>query len=199
MAEVFLDAEKVDFQGGEPATASALWELLDGYLGQQGRVLDALRLDGDAWTLGSEDRAYGKAEATSISQGARIEALLNGVMQGGEPLTEEFRELSRKCLSQGIEQSKRQAMSVVESVKPFLEVMGLVEMYGKNSDRPWTPALSQSMAALNEAIGSWLDAVEAGKSVELSDRSALSVLPALESVILQSNESIVGQVEGGAS
>ena len=195
MAEVFLDGEKVDFQGSEPDSVSALWELLDGHLGQEGRVLDSMLLDGTDWSLGYEDRSYCRAEALSVSQGARIESLLVRALESGEDVSSGLALLSRKCLSQAFEQSKVEAMNLVEVVKPFLEVLGLVEMYGESHERGWANSLAQEMGLLNDAIGGWLDAVELGKSIPLSDRSALTFRPAFQAVCKLSQDSILGKVE----
>ncbi|MEM9160664.1 MAG: hypothetical protein AAGB46_16570, partial [Verrucomicrobiota bacterium] len=120
MAEVFLDGEKVDFEGTEPSSANELWNLVESFLGQQGRVLTQLTLDGEAWRLGDADCAFAKAEFSSESQGQQVEALLASVLEKADAVGAYLEAFSGACLARPWRETQKAAPDLLEVLKPSL-------------------------------------------------------------------------------
>ena len=50
IGKVYLDTERVDFEGKPPKSVLDLWALVEGFLGQSNRVIDEFLIDGVAWS-----------------------------------------------------------------------------------------------------------------------------------------------------
>lgn len=179
MAEVYLDGEKVDFQGEAPASLAAAWSAVENYLGSVERVLEEARVDGAPVTAeqAQDTGNYVRAEFRSASFASKLSSLCEGwVSQCSENLTT-ARRLSSLALRSPWPESQASCVEFLESLRPCIEGFGMLENFGRQRGADWSAEVSARYAAAAEALDQVVGAVETRDCVALSDRLALDVAP----------------------
>ena len=175
--EVFIDGEKVVFEGTLPATLGELRDLLERVLGGGGRVLAALTIDGREFRT--------EFSGTPLAEAARIEAASMTIAAARERL----RAASVASLAQARQFIQSLAAEVLRL--PWDEAVGscirAAEMLGAvlqdlpaatgelSPDHPVARAADE----LTRSLEQWMDAVQARDAAAVCLRSDSTVLPAL--------------------
>ena len=66
--KVYLDTERVDFEGEPLKSVLDLWALVWGFLGQSNRVIGEFLIDGTAWSPDLEEHPQSCSENFSLSE-----------------------------------------------------------------------------------------------------------------------------------
>lgn len=174
MGTVYLDGERVDFQGDAPATGGEVWNALEGHLGEQGRVLESVSIDGrevaleDAGELG----AFEKLEFRSVSLNQRLLSLCKLWLEECSARAREGEEVAAVALRSGWATSQERVVSLLEGMRNAIEGFGILENFGEQSEAAWSARFSEAFAAGIAAVDGVADAVEGRDCVALSDRLA---------------------------
>lgn len=185
MGEIFLDAEKVDFEGAAPATVAEAWTVVSEYLGGMGRVLEEMQVDGQAWDAekGDPNVGYGCIRFVSLSQGEKVFQLAQRWLSAGRALLPELEAKSVCVLSLSWESACQEASASLEALRPVLEGFGLMCQYGEQVQATWLSVALEGYGACVKSIETVLAAVDAGNVVQLSDGFALDLLVAWEAFL----------------
>src|SRR5690606_37001425 len=89
--------------GEEPASAPAVWSVVESFLGGQGRVIVSARVDGLEWSPDAgEDRSeFARMELRSASLSSQLAALSRQWIDGRARLVGEMEEMARHALCHG--------------------------------------------------------------------------------------------------
>lgn len=185
MAEVYLDGEKVDFQGDAPATLAAAWAAVEGYLGSVERVLEEALVDGapvsaeQAQGMGS----YARAEFRSASFAAKLSSLCEEWVGQCSETLDAIGRLSASALRSPWSESQASCVACLESLRPQVEGFGMLENFGRQRGADWSGEVSARYAAAAKAVDRVVGAVESRDCVALSDRLALDLAPRWEALV----------------
>ncbi len=182
MPEVVLDGEKVDFQGDQPLTAEAVWQLVENYLGQIGRVIHVFQVDGKEWRISQETTStvYQQVEVQSLSQEEKLLAALMGIMSQRESLLECWRVFAVQTLSQDRQAMTKSGSAVVQQTRQLVEFMGVASLLGQSLNALWLEETQQATNVLNNFLDEWMSSLESSDPVMLSDLAEERLLPQLE-------------------
>lgn len=174
MGTVYLDGERVDFQGDAPATGGEVWNALEEHLGQQGRVLESVAIDGREVALeeAGELGAFEKLEFRSVSLNERLVSLCELWLKECSGRAREGEEIAALALRSGWATSQERVISLLEGMRDAIEGFGILENFGSQSEAAWAARFSAAFAAGIAAVERVADAVESRDCVALSDRLA---------------------------
>lgn len=93
IGKVILDTENVDFEGEPPSSVSALWTIIESFLGQSNRVIDAFTIDGEAWSpeLGEPPESCREVRIVSVSEVEKAAQLVDQSLAEEDKLIELWR------------------------------------------------------------------------------------------------------------
>ncbi|MDQ8201533.1 hypothetical protein [Pelagicoccus sp. SDUM812003] len=179
MSEVYLDGEKVEFQGDAPESCADAIALIENYLGGVGRVVERVELDGVEREL--QDLAqvvnYGVLAFFTQSAQQRLASLCGQWSEASSRIAEEAETLASVSLRVEWKESQMKVVDCLERMRPIIEGVEVARGYGEESQAAWTEALGQAFQRGIDSINAVADAVESGDSVRVSDQLASEVAP----------------------
>lgn len=174
MGEVYLDGEKVDFQGNEPTSVGEVWNLIFGHLSGQGRSIDSVSLDGNETAPEALD-ADGGYETLSFRSVSAEEQLAEMCARWASQSREEAGKastLAAAILRKGWNEGQAEVIAFLEGLRPLLEGLGVAQSFGAENEAPWLPVFTAAFEAGVKAIDQVADALQAREVVALSDALA---------------------------
>ncbi|RME70256.1 MAG: hypothetical protein D6781_06800 [Verrucomicrobia bacterium] len=173
MAVVYIDGEKVVFDGEPPATLGALTDLLMQVLGQSGRVISAAAADGVAVQELDASRAlasFDRVEITTLPQAKAERRLCESVLEVIGPIRARVEELAVEALRK----------PWPEVVGAFAEAAGTLGAAMENVGAlAHIDAVRTAVEAAVAALGRWVEAVHGGEVARLALATKDDLAPAL--------------------
>lgn len=178
MGNVFLDGEKVDFQGNDPESVVAAWQVIEEHLGGADRVLETATIDGVECSAdqAANIEAYERIEFCSLSVSEKLLNLGTEWQEGCIRAVDTINSLAASVLSVPWNDSQSRTVELIESLRPFVEGFGVIEEQGRQRAASWANVFSKSYATGVAAIESVIQAVESQNCIKLSDQLALGFL-----------------------
>lgn len=174
MSEVFLDGEEVTFDGPPPASVSAVWTLVEGFLGGSGKVIRSMEVDGVEWTpeSGSEIETYRKIAVHSWTQLENLIFSVEQIVLQGPELQSVWKQASREILSTGWKSYQNTAIAHLDRLQPWVQVSEILLGLAEAQSLPWEQDARRLQTALNACLGALIDTFEPRDSVRFSDLAA---------------------------
>ncbi|MBC2605774.1 hypothetical protein [Pelagicoccus albus] len=202
MADIYINDEKVEFEGSPPASCGQAYELIEGFLSGQGLMIDKIELDGvqvAAESLLERDN-YSELRFRSVSPQSKLLQMCGEWSALCSQLTGKLRGLSGQVLRQGWAKSQSDSVELLEEMRPLIEGLGVLQNFGSESNLDWTSSFDQAFSSGVASIDEVVNAVESKNCVALSDRLADSMAPSwskvedcLQSEIIPGLEKVVEQ------
>lgn len=172
--KVVLDSENVDFDGDPPGSVSDLWNLIENFLGQSNRVIDAFIIDGEAWSpeMGEPPESCQEIQIVSVSETEKAFQLVNQLLAEKDKLIELWMTGASESLSQPWMEFQSQALEILNETQPAVQSIQVLSAFGRQKHAEWGSRLSQTESDLSERLNSVIDHFENGDYVSYSDASA---------------------------
>lgn len=197
MSAVYIDGEKVDFQGAAPATVGEAFGLVEHFLGENGRVIEAVLVNGEEMAVADavEAGSYERFEVKSLTVSQKLLAMCKLWQRECEGRVEESRTLASQVLRQKVSETNTQVVALLESLRPVLEGCGILENFGKENETGWSEGFAKAFHEGVGAIDRIADAVESQDCVAISDRLAEGLARSWESVSRELEQSVIVSLE----
>ena len=121
MSEVYVDGEKVTFEGDFPENPSQVYELLMSALSEQGRAVTGFTADGVDLLAQNQDipETFERIEADSLSHRELTLRVTNEFLTQMKPLAGELRAYAINVLTIGWSEVFRRMEEFIAKIKPF--------------------------------------------------------------------------------
>ena len=194
VSEVWLDGERVDFQGPPPSSPSEIWALLDQHLAGMDRLLVEMRVDGEEWNedISYPDRSYGKIEASSRSELENLKFAAAELIGKRETIESLWESTSRDSLNLGWQDFQAKMAQTLGGTQPLIENCGLLIQFASLKSLPWHDSLKIASESLNVEMGRAMDAFESSNCILISDIAAFDI-PKVLGDVFQALSLIVGE------
>ena len=179
MSEVYVDGEKVTFEGDFPENPSQVYELLMAALSEQGRAVTAFKADGVDLLAQNQDipETFERIDADSLSHRELTLRVTNEFLSQMKPLAGELRAYAINVLTIGWSEVFRRMEEFIAKIKPFADLLDNLGPYAKTYSPPWSEGLEKLATEQSECLEAILGAFEAGNATGLSDEVALNFAP----------------------
>ncbi len=172
MGEIYLDHEKVLFDGPEPADAEALFNLLNQIMGEQERCIVSFEVDGCDFLRGqvkTDLQSYDKVVATSSRRSNVYRDIIADFLNNNGNLSEELISYGAVVLS--LPWSKVVARIEEFSVKmqPFQDILEALVAYGRDGNFVWLELLENQFGQLEKELEKFLENAARGDVGQISD------------------------------
>ncbi|MDQ8186180.1 hypothetical protein [Pelagicoccus sp. SDUM812002] len=184
MGTVYIDGEKVEFEGGAPGSCSEACSLVEDFLAGQGLALGSVMLEGEELTLeeASSREGYELLEFRSASAQAQLLAMCRSWRDEIASLSIQIRELSAFVLRNGWGESQDAVVALTEKLRPVIEGVGVLQQFGTDSEAVWRNSVSSGFQKGLVAVDQVVNAVESRDCARLSDRLAGDLATSWEAV-----------------
>ena len=184
IGKVYLDTERVDFEGEPPESVSDLWALVEGFLGQSSRVINEFLIDGAAWSpeLGEPQEPCNEITIVSLSEEEKVAKIVDQLLDGEEKLTDLWRLGAQESLRQPWKIFQQKALDIFNETQPAIQCIQVLNTFGHQTQAVWERQLSQAEKDLSERLNAVIDHFENGDCVRYSDASAEMATKTLKSV-----------------
>ena len=179
MSEVYVDGEKVTFEGDFPENPSQVYELLMSALSEQGRAVTGFTADGVDLLAQNQDipETFERIEADSLSHRELTLRVTNEFLTQMNPLAGELRAYAINVLTIGWSEVFRRMEEFIAKIKPFADLLDNLGPYAKTYSPPWSEELEKLATEQSTCLEAILGAFEAGNASGLSDEIALNFAP----------------------
>jgi hypothetical protein len=180
VADVFLDGEKVEFEGDPPVALGDLHNLLQGVLASSGRVLAGMQVDRQEFSpaLAAQPLAEcGRVDAQSERAEDVVTELAHVLARELPVVVDATATLAERVLQLPWTEAQPECVAMADTLARCLEGSATL------AARQAVPGFDLRVEALSGALGHWVDAVQAGDAAEVSLRLDSEVVPALQAVI----------------
>ena len=195
MREVYLDGERVEFEGAAPRTLGAVWAVLESHLGASGRLLERAALDGAEWAASAEDglESWERLELVSVTVEDRLSGLARGWLEGADAMLAAVNALAGEVLR--CEWSAAQAATVARlgELQPQIEGFGLLASYAGDAGWESGGELAEGFERCGAALEAAISAVERRDCAGLSDALAVDLGPALAGYLERVARAVLGE------
>jgi len=200
MPEVFLDGERVDFQGAAPESARAVCEAVASHLADAGRTLLEARVDGEAfaWDLIEESRQYERLQIKSGTFSEQLAVLCSEWIPRCRSHSAQAEDLSCGVLVSRWTDARERALSLLESQRGLLEALELARAFGEQAAEEWLPAFAERFSDLLGSIDAVADSIQASDVVALSDSLSLRHARAWLALAEGLEKSLLPALDGGS-
>lgn len=201
MASVRIDGELVEFEGPAPATASEAFQLIEGFVGGQGRVISAVFLDGEASSIESvaEHGQYDSLDFVTMAPEAQLLAMCRTWSEASAACIQSLGKVSSICLRMDWERSRSEVVDLLEELRSVIEGLGVLQNYGSESQASWSVAFGESFSGGIGAIDLVVDAIEARSPARLSDALAGPMKDGWARVKADLDTAVIPELEMGVS
>ena len=182
MAEVYLDGERVQFEGPEPANAGELLVLLNHVLEKQERCITRYVVNGINYLQVAEEHRplrFDRVEAVSQRQSKVLLDMVGDAMRNSAKLEGEMEEFSNAILRRPWSEMVREMQEFAQKLNPLVELLALLEQYGESRNEIWE---EQVQALHCDFTGRFLEILNAAENrdiAHLSDLIANRLIPLL--------------------
>ncbi len=175
MREIFLDGEEVAFEGPPPDSLSLARQLVEQHLSSVGRVLGTLSVDGVVRDLDDPDEAesFQRVEFFSASFLEKLREMVGQWIQVCNQGVDTQVRVAALALSAPWKEAQREAIALLEGLRPALEGCGILEQFAQQNEVTWQAAFSESFRNCVASTDAVIEAVQSGDCVQLSDQLAL--------------------------
>lgn len=197
MGTVYVDGEKVDFQGDAPEGCQAVCELIQTFLGNQGKLVATVEVDGDTISVEEVSRIE-KFDTLSFTSISFLQHLLEMCRTWSAECAmklEAGRQISRTCLRQAWGTSQTEAVNYLEGFRPLMEGFGVLQQFGSESEAAWLEEFAQAFENAVGKIDGLANAIEARSAVRVSDSLALEFVEAWGSLGTVLDTRVIKQLE----
>ena len=179
MSEVYVDGEKVTFEGDFPENPSQVYELLMSALSEQGRAVTAFKADGVDLLIQNQDipETFKRIDADSLSHRELTLRVTNEFLTQMKPLAGELKAYAINVLTIGWSEVFRRMEEFIAKIKPFADLLDNLGPYAKTYSPPWSDGLEKLATEQSVCLEAILGAFEAGNAAGLSDEIALNFSP----------------------
>jgi hypothetical protein len=204
MSEVYVDGEKVTFEGDFPENPAQVYELLMSALSEQGRAVTGFKADGVDLLAQNQDipKTFERIDADSLSHRKLTLRVTNEFLTQMKPLAGELRAYAINVLTIGWSEVFRRMEEFIGKIKPFADLLDNLGPYAKTYSPPWNEGLEKLAAEQSVCLEAILGAFEAGNAAGLSDEVALNFAPLFDRCRKFLSEKVVvelGQEQEGAT
>jgi len=178
MSEVYVDGEKVVFEGEVPDSPDDVFNLLMNVLSEQGRAVTGFVVDGeDALSEGKTPTTYERIDAATLSHDELTLQVIREFLAKMEPLGEELKSYSRNILIVGWSEVFKRMEEFIDKIKPFADLLDNLSPYANAYSPSWKEEFANLATEQAECLEEVLSAFEAGDTAGLSDEVALALVP----------------------
>ena len=182
MAEVYLDGERVQFEGPVPANPGELLVLLNHVLEKQERCITRYFVNGINYLQVAEEHRplrFDRVEAVSQRQSKVLLDMIGDAMRNSAKLEGEMEEFSNAILRRPWSEMVREMQEFAQKLNPLVELLVLLEQYGESRNEIWE---EQVQALHCDFTGRFLEILNAAENrdiAHLSDLIANRLIPLL--------------------
>lgn len=198
MSEVYLDGEKVDFNGPAPASVAEVWALVDGFLSESGRLIRTMNVDGVEWTPGMDGGSDG-FEVVRILAVSQLENLIESLEEfcgQRDEFLKRWKKIASRVLSVEWMSLQPEAIECIESVSPLIQSMEVLVDFGRSQNFDWVDVLANESQRLNGCVGKMIDTFEPKDSVGFSDLAAVDMTETLERICALYIKEVIPALKG---
>ena len=178
MSEVYVDGEKVVFEGDVPESPDDVFNLLMNVLSEQGRAVTGFVVDGeDALGEGNAPATYGRIDAATLSHDELTLQVIREFLAKMEPLGEELRSYSRNILIVGWSEVFKRMEEFIDKIKPFADLLDNLSPYANAYSPSWKDDFANYATEQADSLEKILSTFEAGDTAGLSDEVSLTLVP----------------------
>lgn len=201
MGAVFIDGERVEFEGAAPATCGEACALIEGHLSSQGCLIESVRVDGELFSLEAAQgvEVYEKVEFVSVTPQKQLLAMCGTWAQECAGRVADAGSVASFVLRNGRDGSRSRVVGLLEALRPLIEGLGILQNYGGETQASWAGGFSKAFEAGIASIDGVVDAVESGNCVRLSDRLALELSVSWAEIERELTGKVIPQLEEEAA
>ena len=181
MSEVYVDGEKVVFEGDMPEKPTEIYDLLMIVLSEQGRAVTEFVSDG-VNLLSSEQspETFQRIDASSLSHRELTLQVIREFLDKMGTIGDDLRSYSKNILTIGWSEVFRRMDEFIEKIKPFADLFDNLTPYAKTYSPEWSPELEKFASEQTDCLERVLSCFESGDVSGLSNEIALSFVPLFE-------------------
>lgn len=197
MSTVFVDGEKVEFEGEAPESCQSVCELIQTFLGNQGKLVSSVEVDGKEIALeeASGIEAYETLAFVSISLSQHLIDMCRTWGAVCDELVGNGRGYARSCLRQRWDETQSEVVNYLEGFRPLIEGLGILQNFGSESEAAWRDDFGASFENAVGKIGVLANAIEARSVVRVSDLLAKDFVESWSRLGVVLNEKVIVQLE----
>lgn len=176
MPEVFIDGESIQFDGPAPGSLEALLGLLEQALGESGRVLAGVSIDGVQVESGVAAGAYEMArrvDVVSLTVADAVARVAAGCARSAAQVRQEAENLATEVVRRGWSDVESGVLVLSERLGQLLQELGSLESH---------ESLGPVVHAWAEALNRWMDGVGARDAAVLCLCLLQEIIPLLTQV-----------------
>jgi len=182
MSDVYLDSEKVTFNGDEPQNVRGVIEVLTRYLQENGRLVAEARVDGvDIVNLKEEAylKSFGRIDVVSNTEEEYLSGWVKQVSRDVSVLDRDMVSFSEEILNKPWDENTGRGKEILEGFVPILRLIEGLVFYGKQKEAEWIDELKEQLKGYRGSLNLYTSALALKDPASMSDIVALDLLPAL--------------------
>jgi len=198
MGNIYIDGEKVDFDGPAPASCGEACQLIDGFLAGQGKVIAEVVLNGESVSIekASEQGEFESLEFATTTPEQQLLEMCRVWSEACAKSVEGLSQLGRSCLRQRWPESQSETLRFLEEFRSVIEGLGILQNYGAESRAEWSSDFGGSFERGVGAVDQVVDAIEAKSPTRLSDTLVGAMQESWSEVKAKLDRQVVPALEG---
>ena len=181
MSEVYVDGEKVVFEGEIPEKPTEIYDLLMTVLSEQGRAVTGFVSDGVNLLSGEQlPETFERIDASSLSHRELTLQVIKEFLDKMGAIGDDLRSYSKNILTIGWSEVFRRMDEFIGKIKPFADLFDNLIPYAKTYSPEWSTGLDKFAAEQSDCLERVLSCFESGDVSGLSNEIALSFVPLFE-------------------
>lgn len=183
--DIYLDGERVDFNGDPPTSVAAVWTLVADYLSDQERLVESIKVDESPWDPDTDENRekWGRLDLTTITLEEKLVGMALEWKSRRMETCGRLSALAGEVLRRGWSEVQGEVYAVFEALRPLVEQYGALATFGEAKQKPWAEMLLALYGTFTEALGATSNAVESEDCVVLSDLLDGELADSVESLI----------------
>jgi hypothetical protein len=181
MREVFVDGEKVVFEGDLPEAPAEIYELLMSALSEQGRAVTGFASDGVNLLSGEQPPpTFQRIDASSLTHRELTLQVIKEFLDKMGNIGDDLGSYSKNILTIGWSDVFRRMDEFIGKIKPFADLFDNLTPYAKTYSPEWSIGLEQFASEQADCLEQVLSCFESGDVSGLSNEIALRFVPMFE-------------------
>lgn len=181
MSEVYVDGEKVVFEGDMPGKPAEIYDLLMTVLSEQGRAVTGFVSDGVNLLSGEQPpETFQRIEASSLSHRELTLQVIREFLDKMGTIGDDLRSYSKNILTTGWSEVFRRMDEFIGKIKPFADLFDNLTPYAKTYSPEWSTGFEQFAVEQADCLERVLSCFESGDVSGLSNEIAQSFAPLFE-------------------